>query len=212
MNNPEFSERPAFPTWLVALILLLTLTAVTGLTALAQPLQPQIQIQTPIGTVNDQVITLEQFETEVRFENFRSATLPSAGAQMDRPLLLNRIVLEAIVLQAADEAGVSVTGAELDAEMGGILSEFGISQAQMTEQLAEHSLSWGDFQASVERFLLIRRYINDVLLVDIPLEQQGLFLQLWATEQVSMADISFDPTFLESIGAVGPNSALGTDN
>ncbi len=173
------------------------------------PLEARSQSFTPVGNVNEQVITLEGFETEIRLAQLRFGSLGQNPDDIDKTALLTRIVLETLILQSAEEAGVRVGGDDLSGQIDIILVEFNVTRPELVERLQDLSLTWEEFENSVIQFLTIRQFVDEELLSTIPPNQQEVYLRVWAADRILSSDISFDPQFLDSIGASASHPVLG---
>jgi parvulin-like peptidyl-prolyl isomerase len=120
---------------------------------------------------------------------------------VDEATLLNRIIGDVLVLQAAAEAGVSVDREEVQAEIDAILKRMDVSEEEMTVVLDDHELSWADFEISVREYLVIGRFQNAVLLADKAPDERQDSLRNWMSEQYSAADMIFNQDFLDEVNA-----------
>ncbi len=209
MNTLNQNGGSVVPAWIVALVLVTVLTAVTAAVAVLNPLEARSQSFTPVGNVNEQVITLEGFETEIRLAQLRFGSLGQNPDDIDKTALLTRIVLETLILQSAEEAGVRVGGDDLSGQIDIILVEFNVTRPELVERLQDLSLTWEEFENSVIQFLTIRQFVDEELLSTIPPNQQEVYLRVWAADRILSSDISFDPQFLDSIGASASHPVLG---
>lgn len=183
--------------WLVLIVAVCLL----GLTAVFSLNRPTSAAATVVGTLNGEPFTREAFENELRFADLR-ATLANVPPQpVNKIALLNRMVGDALILQAARSAGISTPDSETDSELAAIISQFGLSEADMRQQLTDHGLTWEDFHRSVSNYITILTFMENGVLATVPPEQQQAFMQEWMGNLLSNASIDFDEAFITEISS-----------
>ena len=142
-----------------------------------------------------------QFDVEVRLKETRFALSGEPGAEVDEAERLNIMIGDILILQAADESGVTVSDERVQSEINSILLRVDFSPEEMDLLLAEHLLAWGDFESSVRDSLIIAAYFDEVVLAEAPANEQQSRVQSWLVERYADSDITFDEDFLNQINA-----------
>lgn len=154
---------------------------------------------TVVGTLNGEPFTREAFETELRFADLRATLANQPLQSVNKVALLNRMVGDALILQVAHSSGVHTPTEIVDSELAAIVGQFGLTEAEMRQQLAAHGLAWQDFHQSVGNYMTLITFIEDKLMADVPPEEQQAFLQTWMGTIMNNATIDFDEAFLAEI-------------
>ena len=186
-------------------ILLLVAVLMASLVYLAISDRADAQV---IGHINQQPVTLERFEDEIRLQQVRYQLANRPGQEVITPELLNRMISDLLLLQGAEEAEVAVEQEEVDSEVEAVLDRANSSRQQMTRLLAELRLDWEVFERSIREYLTLRRFQKEVLLDEVPAGERSAFLRDWMSESYEQAEIEFDPEFLVSVNSAGLLPAL----
>lgn len=179
--------------WLV-LVVGVCLLGLTAVFSLNRP-----PTTTIVGTLNGEPFTREAFETELRFADLRATLANQPLQSVNKVALLNRMVGDALILQVAHSSGVHTPTEVVDSELAAIVGQFGLTEAEMRQQLAAHGLAWQDFHQSVGNYMTLITFIEDKLMADVPPEEQQAFLQTWMGTIMNNATIDFDEAFLAEI-------------
>ena len=177
-------------------LLLLTVLLITVGVALARP------GQLPAGVaarIDGQELTREQYEVELRLKALKSELAGRRDVVVDQPALLNRIIGDMLVLATARQAGYAVEEARLAGEVGAILGRLRLTAADMEAALHEYDLTWEDYQRSVHDYLLLTRYIDEVILQDAPSTASKSSFDDWLAGRYAAAEMVFDAQFLDEI-------------
>ncbi len=161
-----------------------------------------------VGTVDGKELTRERFEEEVRLSEVKYELTDQPDREVNRPELLNRMIGDYLLIHGAEEAGVRVEDSEVEGEIDSILGRFQISREEMDRVLSDHMLRWQVFENSVWEYLMLNRYIDEVLLEDIPLNEQEAHLEAWMAERYSRAELEFDQAFLDEVNGGNPPGEL----
>jgi hypothetical protein len=153
-----------------------------------------------VATINGQPITREQFEAEVRLKEMKSALAHRPNRSVDRAELLNRIISDTLMLQAAKSNDLFPDPLLVNEEMGRILGRFQLSRDEMALLLAGYDLAWADFERSVWEYVKISRFMTGTLLADVSQGKQA-YLDAWISKQYEEAELSFDQSFLTAVNA-----------
>lgn len=197
------------------LLLLPLLGATAGLIFLAESAGATPKTIAPlsdnvIGHINGEPISVAQFESEFRLQQVRQQLTGRDDEPIDRPALLNRIIADTLLLQAATADGMAVEDAAVAAEADRILRRFGLSQAEVTAQLRAHGLAWEDFARSIHDYLLLSRFVDESILTGTINVRQSEQINAWLAGQYQRADMTFDEAYLTQInGPAGSGDFSG---
>lgn len=195
---------PANRSWRFILILIVTIGVILSIVWASS-----IGEKSPpfVAAVNDQMITRNQFEAEVALQEVKNE-LTGREQAINKPALLNRMIGDMLLLEAAAASGVNAPEAETQAEIDSILARFNVSREEMTVRLSDHGLAWTQFENSVQDYMTLTRYVDEQLLAEVSLAERKGALDEWMAAQYQAAAMRFDQDFLDSINA--SPSDLGT--
>lgn len=185
----------------MASIGLLGLIVVSGLILLAREALGSNPQEPILGTVNGEPITAERFEHEIRLQQLRNDLSGHPGLAVDQARVLNRLVGDFLMLQAAAEQQVTVSRMEVEAETADLLRRTNKTREQFEALLADHQLAWEDLNRSIHEYLAILRFQNEILLKDVPAQGRAAAFDEWITDRYAAADIRFDQQFLDEVNA-----------
>lgn len=119
-----------------------------------------------VATVNGEEITREQFETiktqVAAQQGFDASALDTAtAAQLDLEIL-ESLISQALLRQAASDSAVSVSSEDIDAQVATIQQQFESTEAYQTA-LAAEGLTDGSLREQIERDLRTQAYLEQEL-------------------------------------------------
>jgi len=152
-----------------------------------------------IGNINDRLVTLEEYETEVNLEKFRSALNNQPESTVDPSQVLGRMVDYALLKQGAVYAGVMVENSEVKEYIENLLSELNMSETELQALLNEQNVTQEDFSNSIQDFLIILHFVDSVLLADVAPDQWQVHFAEWMAGQYQSSEINFETEFINSI-------------
>ena len=158
-----------------------------------------------IATINGQDILLDQYQTELRLKELKYDLAGRSIDEINEAELLNRMIGDVLLLQAASGANVTADEARVQSEIDGILARNALSRAEMSDLLAKHDLDWSAFEGSVRDYVTLSRFTDDVLLAEVGVSGRQATLKAWMSEQYQTADLSFDQEFLDAINGSKEN-------
>ncbi|GHC22592.1 peptidylprolyl isomerase [Aidingimonas halophila] len=140
----------------IALLGVALLLTVTPLMVHAQSAEPLDRI---VAVVNDDAIMQSELETRVdQVRNQMSSRgMQGPDEQALRRQVLDRMIVEEIQLQMAEEADLSVDDTELNAAVRSIAENNNMTLDQFADALEEDGLSLADIRRQVRRDLLMRQ-------------------------------------------------------
>lgn len=172
-----------------------------------------------------------------RSENDPNATpaqLPQTGRSLHQALILQTLIDQSLLLQAATAQQLSVSQQELDTVMELIQNKWGKNDWNTT--LGQAKLSDGDFRALMQNDLLIRKYMRDFVFARIAItdaqietfaaahpekmvQPEQIHVYQWVGHnpndlQMWLADLKKRPHTFQSLAqthSVGPEAAHGGD-
>ncbi|MGI8586303.1 MAG: redoxin domain-containing protein [Chloroflexia bacterium] len=159
------------------LAVLILLTAV-GAWLLSQPPQGAL------ARVNGEYITAAQVDREILINRvFSSLTANAQDRAETRTAVMERIITQRLEAQAVMRTGMTVSDADLDAEIMHLSSIQNWTPAQLDTALARQGLSRADLRASLHDILLVTRYADEVLATSVGSPNQVYTVQNnWATQ------------------------------
>jgi parvulin-like peptidyl-prolyl isomerase len=181
-----------------AILLLLAAAAVTALVYFTLADRAGAQV---IGHVNQQSVTMELFEEEILLQRVRDRLADRAVREDNLAASLNQMIGDLLLLQEAAEAEVTIEQTEVESEVEAVLDRVNSSRGEMEQLLTDEGLDWDVFERSIREYLTIRRYQEDVLLAVVPATERSTVLQDWMSASYALAEIEFDPDFLEDVNA-----------
>ena len=187
----------------MVLLLIAATAAIVIYTALPERADAQI-----IGHINQQPVTLERFEAEVRLQQVKDRLSNRFEQEVSTAESLNRMIGDLLLLQGAERADVAVEQVEVDSEVDSVLDRVNSSRPQMKRLLADNKLDWEVFERSIRDYLTLKRFQEDVLLTDVPVGERSAILRDWLSESYQQAEIEFDPEFLDTVNSGGLPSDL----
>lgn len=190
--------------WLLGAFLVATLcvlVAGVGLWAAGRfagvgPLAP-VPSSPPVAVVNGETITLHQLDNLVAL-NVAMAPLQTGQAmnvtpaqwQQLRNQLLNQMIRNTIVLQEARKAGITVTDAQVDAELQAMLDRYGITLEQLDAQLAQAGIQREVLREWLRGALIATTYLRQYVYVGVTEEeQQKQAYERWIQERINNSQI-----------------------
>ena len=163
---------------LITLILLLTLTACgTSQAAPTPTLAPATQTSVPptptatpipsIATVNDEVIPLEAFNAELRrFQQAQEVLGTINSVEEAEERVLDDLIDQLFLAQAAREAGFMLTDAEVDARIDALAVDLG-GEENLSTWLSSHGYTRETLSSSLRK-AIEAAWMRDEILVNLP--------------------------------------------
>jgi peptidyl-prolyl cis-trans isomerase SurA len=144
---------------------LLVLTLVSSLTFSGVPALCQEVVDRIVAVVNGEVITL--FELNQRFrpvlDQFQGQNLGDEEKRLlldSKRQLLDRMVEEVLLRQEAGRLNMAVTDMEVQTQLRQVREQFGLSEAQFSEQLTLQGLTREGYEQRIREEMLRHRLMN----------------------------------------------------
>ncbi len=154
--------------------------------------------QGALALINGQAITPAQFQAELKLTALKDDLVHRERA-VNEPALFNRMIADALILQAAGNDGVRASPNQVAAEIQRILARYDLTRPDMERLLVEHELVWQEFERSVADYVTLNLYVEETVLAGATGAQPSAFLQQWLDARYQAADMRFDPDFLATI-------------
>jgi hypothetical protein len=105
---------------------------------------------------------------------------------------LDRWVNDVLILSAAEEEGVGVSQADVEARMAQLEAAWDMSSDRVTAELAAYGLSRQDWARTLARLLTVERYLNQVIWADVPPEGREAALGEWLQTRRAQVAVKVD--------------------
>lgn len=183
------SEPPEGNRWLPGL--LLGLVVLVGIAGAGFLLRDRIFGDDVVAVVNGQPITQQELATErTLFITMSALTQGQAPAQPPTDFeILNQMIANHLKYQAASQVGISVSPAEVEAQISAIERQAGFTDAQLDSALAQTGLDRSVLQDWLRRQIAIGRYVSSVVLQNTPAGAQDAAVRTWSNNLQTQADV-----------------------
>lgn len=151
----------------------------------------------PVAVVNGEPITLRQLDNLVAL-NVAMAPLqtgqpmnltPPQWQQM-RTQLVGQMIRNTIVLQEARKAGITVTDAQVDAELQALAAKYGLTLEQLDAQLAQAGIQRDTLREWLRGALIATMYLQQYVYGGVTeQEEQRQIYEEWIQERINSAQI-----------------------
>ncbi|MDR2199160.1 MAG: SurA N-terminal domain-containing protein [Deltaproteobacteria bacterium] len=149
---PLFS-RPAAPLLLAAAAILCA----------AAPLAAAPKIDRIVAQVNRDVITLSELEARIAVMSPAQKAALTAGGGSVQSMVLNMMIEEELLNQAAAQYDIRVSEAEIDEAVKSILEENHINESQLKSSLSQGGMSYPAFRLQLRRDILTNKLVSSTV-------------------------------------------------
>jgi parvulin-like peptidyl-prolyl isomerase len=179
-------SKPRFVLTQSILILALGLSACGSLfgtpstpTVPAPTLTPEPPTATPppsAAVVNGEYITLVEFEAELgRFQSAQAALGRTVSDEEARQAVLDELIAQVLLAQAARAGGFTITEADLQSRLDGLVSQSGGAEA-LVKWESDHGYSDESFRAALRRSAEAA-WMRDKIIANVPLSAEQAHIQ-----------------------------------
>ncbi len=179
-------SKPRFVLTQSILILALGLSACGSLfgtpstpTVPAPTLTPEPPTATPppsAAIVNGEYITLVEFEAELgRFQSAQTALGRTVSDEEARQAVLDELIAQVLLAQAARAGGFTLTEADLQSRLDGLVSQSGGAEA-LVKWESDHGYSDESFRAALRRSAEAA-WMRDKIIANVPLSAEQAHIQ-----------------------------------
>ncbi len=167
--------------------------------------------------VNGQTITQQELATEqTLYVTMATLTQGRPPAQVPTAFdMLNQMIADRLKYNEATKAGINVSPGEVEAQISAIEAQAGFTEAQLQTALAQAGLDRSVLEEWIRRQIAIGRYVNSVVLANVPPEAQEAAVRNWSNTLQTQADVeirlgSSGGRRAAKIGEPAPDFALPT--
>jgi len=154
-----------------------------------------------VAVVNGETITLRQLDNLVALnvamaplQTGQTMNVTPAQWQQLRTQLLDQMIRNTIVLQAARKVGITVTDAQVDAELQAMIDKYGITLQQLDAQLAQAGIQRDVLREWLRGALIATAYLRQYVYPGVAEEEQKQVYEEWIQEQMNNSQIQvFQP-------------------
>jgi len=183
---------------LIAFIILLTV-AVFGATAQAElrfgpgPEEPSDRLDTIVAVVNDNVITRGELNIAMAVvaTQIRQRGLELPSRELLEQQVLERLILQQLQRRAAEENNVVVDDPTLNAAMGNIAQQNGLTLSQLRDAIERDGFSYLKFREEIRNEILTGRLRQRVIDSRIEISEQEVDNILSTTPALAAGDREF---------------------
>ncbi len=184
-----------------------TLAPATQTTVLPSPTATATPVPAA-ATVNGDVISLDEFNAElIRFQQAQEALGKTVPIKEAEERVLNDLIAQTLLAQAAHEEGFTLTDAELEARIAALTVDVG-GQENLSTWLASHNYTRESLSSSLQK-AISAAWMRDKILADVPesaeqVHAQQILLYNLETAQEVQANLSAGADFSELASAYDP--------
>lgn len=150
-----------------------------------------------VARVGDQRLTFADWAVTYTLDAIMSRL---SGQPMPVPReTLDRWVNDALILSAAETAGVGVSQADVEARMAQLEAAWDMSSDRVSAELAAYGFSLQDWARALTRLLTVERYLNEVIWADVSVEGRDAALGEWLQSRRARVAVEVDTQNLEPV-------------
>lgn len=118
----------------------------------------------PIAIVNDQPITWQEFISRMKDTGNEGYSVLDQTIDANGQIVLDQMIAESLIRQAAKKAGIKVSSYEIDAELSMIRDQLGTSYGEV---LAQYGMTENALRTNIEmNFLAVKYSTKDLVITD----------------------------------------------
>lgn len=126
--------------------------------------QPQPPESRPIATVNGEPITWQEFISRMKDTGSEGYNVLDQTIDTNGQDILDQMISESLIRQAAKKAGIKVSSYEIDAELSMIQNQLGTSYGEV---LAQYGMTENALRTNIEmNFLAVKYSTKDLVITD----------------------------------------------
>jgi peptidyl-prolyl cis-trans isomerase C len=189
-----------FKRIVLTLLLMLGVTACASSTTVetATPSEPTLPPEPPTATpppsaafVNGEYITIEEFQAELaRFNAAQSALGKTVSEEDATRIVLEDLVAQVLLSQAAREANFNLTEAELQSRIEALASEIG-GMEMLSEWQSAHGYNDASFRVALRRSIEAA-WMRDKIIADVPAVMEQIHVRQILTYNEADARAALD--------------------
>ena len=179
-------SKPRFALIQLTLILALGLSACGSLFGTPSTPTPNVPTSTPepptatpppsAAVVNGEYITLDEFNAELaRYQAAQSALGKTVSDEDARKAVLDDLIAQVLLAQAARAGGFTLTEADLQSRLDGLIAQIGGADA-FNKWISDHGYTDVSFRAALKRSAEAA-WMRDKIIADVPKSVEQVHLQ-----------------------------------
>ena len=142
----------------------------------ATPLPPSPTPPPSVATINGEYITSAEFEAELaRYNAAQTALGKTVSAEEARQVVLDDLIAQVLLSQAAAEANFEVTESDLQSRIDALVSQLGGADA-LSQWQAAHGYDDASFRIALKRSVEAA-WMRDKIIADVPAEMEQIHLR-----------------------------------
>lgn len=170
--------------WWILGIAIIVAAVVLILAVTMNKLPPKQQDEEVAAVVNDETITVTDLEKQYN-------SMPAQYQQfITQEQLLEQMINEKLLLQKADELGVTVTDEEVEASIDAAVASSPITREEFESRLADQNLTIEDVRGFYRNQLVITKMINETVLDMIEVTDEDVETYYDANQEAFVVDES----------------------
>jgi len=140
------------------------------------PLPPSPTPPPSVATINGEYITSAEFEAELaRYNAAQTALGKTVSEEVARQVVLDDLIAQVLLSQAAAEANFEVTESDLQSRIDALVSQLGSADA-LSQWQAAHGYDDASFRIALKRSVEAA-WMRDKIIADVPVEMEQIHLR-----------------------------------
>ena len=140
------------------------------------PLPPSPTPPPSVATINGEYITSADFEAELaRYNAAQTALGKTVSEEVARQVVLDDLIAQVLLSQAAAEANFEVTESDLQSRIDALVSQLGSADA-LSQWQAAHGYDDASFRIALKRSVEAA-WMRDKIIADVPVEMEQIHLR-----------------------------------
>ncbi|MBW2983088.1 peptidylprolyl isomerase [Candidatus Woesearchaeota archaeon] len=107
-------------------------------------------------------------------EEMYASLPPQLKNQVDEQVILEQLIQQELILQAAEEEGIEATEEDVDAYVEGMLEQYGIPESQLEGLLGQQGLTMEEFRQQTRQQIVLNEYLNQTVYEGIEVTQDDV--------------------------------------
>jgi len=147
-----------------------------------------------VARVGDETITREDVGRAVAVARaLYRATQGIAPGEIDEASVVRQLADQALFLQAAEAAGMSVTDEEVAEFIDQLIRARGITEEALVSALEDEGVTMEDLRDRVRRAMIADRFVREVITADVPPGEEQTAVTRWLEEQRARVGVEIRP-------------------
>ncbi len=181
------------PKVLFALDTKLLLIAVVGILLLAlvtynsNPFSDLFSFDKVVATVNGVEITESSLQEEIDKlpDYYKTGAIDEETL---RSAILEQLIARELLLAEAENKGITVSSAELEATIANITAEAQVTLEELQQKLEEQNVTISEFEEAIETQILMNKLIEEQVLADVSVTEEEL-LSYYETQKDTLTEV-----------------------